>query len=346
MLLLAMLLLQDGEVDRLLAGHDQKMRLARTPGDARRVLAETREKLDAFAKAHPKHADAPRAAWHAAESLLATGETDPALERLRALIKDHPDATSTTNARFAVAEALIDKEDWAGARAAADEFLKKHPKDERAFFAKALTASAFAGEGDYDKAADTLRAARDAHKDKPESWGALLQIAVFRHAQGKPDAARAALDEVIQSCPDRDTQDVARLHLSAYLKMGEERPAVAGTEGLAGKVGVLYFFDSTYAPAVGELRALRKLRAAIPDLALAGVSMDLDKKDLASFTTEEKPDWPILHDGKGYDGAAARAFDVRRLPSLWVVDRKGRLRYHNLAGQDLKRAISGLLQEK
>ena len=346
---------QDGEVDRVLSGHDQKMRAARTPGDARRALAETRAKLDEFVKANPKHADVPRAAWHAAESLLATGETDPALERLRALVRDHPDAAPTSNARFAIGEALLDKEDWAGARTAAADFLQRHPKDERAFYAKALTGSAWAAEGDYDRAAETLRAARDAHKERPESWGALLQIAVYRHAQSRNDDARRALDEVIQGCPDRDTQDVARLHLSAYLKLGSERPAFsgkdlkggdAGVEALAGKVGVIYFFDSTVETAVGELRALKKVREALPEVAIVGVSMDLDRKEAMAFQTRERPEWPLLHDGKGYDGAAARAYDVRRVPSLWICDRKGRLRYHNLAGADLRRAIAGLIQEK
>jgi len=353
--LLLAALAQDGEVDRVLAGHEQKMRAVRSPGESRRVLAETRAKLDEFLKAHPKHPDVPRAAWHAAESLLGAGELDPALERLRALVRDHPDAAPTSNARFAIGEALLDKEDWAGARAAAADFLQRHPKDERAFFAKAMTGSAYAAEGDYDRAVETLLAARDAHKDRPESWGALLQAAVYRHARARNDEARRALDEVIQSCPDTETRDLARLHLSAYLKVGGELPAFAGkdtrgadagVDALSGKVGVIYFFDSTFAPAVGELRALKKIREALPDVAILGVSMDLEKKDLAAFMVQERPDWPVLHDGKGYDGAAARAYDVRRVPALWVVDRKGRLRYHNLAGADLRRAIAGLLQEK
>lgn len=355
MLALALLCPQDGEVDRVLAGHDQKMRAARTPGDARRALAETRERLDAFIKAHPKHPDVPRAAWHAAEAQLASGELDPALDRLRGLVREHPDAPTTSNARFAIAEALLDKQDWAGARAAAAEFLAKHGKDDRVFFAEALTASAFAAEGNYDEAVARLRAARETHKARPESWGALLQVAVFRHAQGKNEDARKALDEVIQTCPDRDTQDVARLHLSAYLKLGTPRPAFSGkdlqgkdvgVEALAGKVAVVWFFDSTFESAVAELRALRKIREASPDVAVVGVSMDLEKKDVVAFSSQERPEWPLLHDGKGYDGGAAKAYDVRRVPAMWVVDRQGKLRYYNLAGPDLRRAISGLLQEK
>lgn len=349
------LLVQDGEIDRLLSAHEQRMRAARTPGEARRVLADTREKLDAFVKSHPKHADVPRAAWHAAESLLAAGELEPAVERLRALLREHPDSTSSAHARFAMAEALLDKEDWAGARAAAAEFLKRHAKDERAFFARALSASSYAAEGDYDRAVETLRAAREEHKERPESWGALLQAAVYRHAQGRHDEARRALDEVIQGSPDPETKDVARLHVSAYVKVGEPRPPFSGKDlsgkdvgpdALAGKVAVLYFFDSTLAPAVAELRALKKIRESAGDLAVLGISLDAEKKDVVAFSSQERPDWPLLFDGKGFDGAAARAYDVRRLPALWVLDRKGRLRYYNLAGTDLRRAIAGLIQEK
>lgn len=350
-----LLAVQDGEIDRLLSAHEQRMRAARSPGEARRVLAETREKLDAFVKRQPKHPDVPRAAWHAAESLLASGELEPAVERLRALLREHPDSTSGVHARFALAEALLDREDWAGARAAAAEFLKRHPKDERAFFAQALSASAHAAEGDYEKAVETLRAAREDHKERPESWGALLQAAAYRHAQGRHDEARRLLDEVIRSCPDPETKDVARLHVSAYVKLGEARPSFAGKdlsgqdvglEAIEGKVAVVYFFDSSLAPAVAELRALKKLRENAGEPAIVGISLDAEKKDLVAFSSQERPDWPLLFDGKGFDGAAARAYDVRRLPALWVLDRKGRLRYYNLAGTDLRRAIAGLIQEK
>ncbi len=341
---------QEGELDRLLAGHDQRMRSARSPAEQRRILGETREKLDAFVAAQPKHADVPRARWHAAESFLAREEFEPALERLRSLVKEFPDAAPASNARFALGEVFLQQEKWSDAKAAFAEFLQRHPRDDRAFYAKALAAAALQGEGDYDRAVERLAAARAEHKERPESWGAALQIAVARHAQGRHDEARRVLDEIIQTCPDKETQDVARLHLSAYLKLGASRPALPakelGAEALAGKVSIVYFFEATLQPAVAEARFLARLRGEWKELALVGISVDLERKELGHFLDELKPDWPLLFDGKGYDGAAAKAYDVRRLPSLWVYDRKGQLRYHNLAGADLRRAVERLLQEK
>lgn len=355
LLALAVALPQEGEVDRLLAGHEQRMRAARNAGEQRRVIAETREKLDAFAAAQPAHPDVPRARWHAAESYLALDNVAGALDRLRALVREHPDAAPTSNARLALGQIFLQQEKWGEAKEAFAEFLRRHPKDERAFYAKALAAAALQGEGDYDRAVERLAAARAEHKERPESWGALLQIAVARHAQGKHDEARRVLDDVIQTCPDRETQDVARLHLSAYLKLGTPRPPLAGkdlqgkelaADALSGRVSIVYFFDATLAPAVEEARFLAKLRGERKELAVVGVSVDLERKELLHFADELKPDWPLLFEGKGYDGAAAKAYDVRRLPSLWVCDRKGALRYHNLAGADLRRAVERLLQEK
>jgi hypothetical protein len=76
------------------------------------------------------------------------------------------------------------------------------------------------------------------------------------------------------------------------------------------------------------------------------VSLDVDRKDLVLLRETARITWPILHDGKGFDGRLARLYDVRLLPSLRVIDRKGKLRFFNLAGKDLRFAVAKLLEEK
>jgi len=48
----------------------------------------------------------------------------------------------------------------------------------------------------------------------------------------------------------------------------------------------------------------------------------------------------------GVDGRTARAFDVRGLPALTLIDRKGKIRFYNIAGRDFRNAVAKLLQEK
>jgi peroxiredoxin len=113
-------------------------------------------------------------------------------------------------------------------------------------------------------------------------------------------------------------------------------------------VAVVYFFEAAYAPAVGEAGFLRKTRESFKaeDLEIVGISLDLDRKDLILLRDSQKIAWPLLWDGKGYDGKLARLYDVRTLPSLTVLDRKGKIRFYNLAGRDLRFAIAKLLEEK
>jgi TolA-binding protein len=349
--------LQDGDLDRILLRHRQKLEKARTPPERRGVDDETRAELEVFLKNHPRHPDAGRAAWLRATSWLASEDLDRGIAELNAFLKERADSPFAGDARMALAEALLRKEDWAGARSACAPLAGGDAKDGRRLHALLLTAVAWQSEGEIDRAATLLREARDGHRERPESWGALLQLAVCLHSAERNAEARRVLEEVIAGCPNPDAVDAARKHLSAYLRLGTEAPAIAGRD-LAGtnvaspfgggRVAVAYFFDSTLTTAVTEQGFLGRLRSEQkgPDLLVVGISVDRDRRDPLRFKDEFGISWPLLFDGKGYDGEAARAYDVRLLPSLWVADRKGRLRFHNLAGADLRRAVAKLLQEK
>ncbi len=348
---------QDGEVDRILLRFTQRRDRVRGGTEFRQLLEETRADLERFLRENPRHKDSARASYHVAESLLSSGQLDAALERLRAVLREHPESDQAASARFAIGEALLQKEDDTGARAAFEEFSRSHPKDERAVFARIWAAVTFQNEGDYARAAELLEAARREHRERPESWSAVMQLAIVRHVQEDHAGARRALEEVIRDCPDREAVQAARRHLAEYLKVGQAPPAfqekdLAGTEtgleSLRGRVVVFYFFDSTLATAVPEAAFLRRAREGFKpeELQIVGVSLDLDRKDLVLFRDVHKLSWPLLHDGKGFDGKLARLYDVRLLPALTVIDRKGKVRFFNIAGKDLRFAVTKLLQEK
>jgi TolA-binding protein len=350
-------LAQDGEVDRILLRFNQRRDKAATLQEFRRVLADTRSELERFLRENPRHRDAGRAAFHAAESYLSAQELDTGVEKLRAFVKEFPGSEHVATARFAVGEALLQKEDDAGARAAFEEFLAHHAKDERALYARAYVATTHQNEKRYDRAEAALLEVRKEFKDRKESWGAAMQLAVVYHLQGKNAESRRLLEDVIRDCPDREATDVARRHLSQFLKLDQPAPAfsekdVAGGDFILerhrGKVVVLYFFDPTLAPAGSEAGFLRRARDAFkPDeVQILGVSVSPDRKDLALYKTELRVDWPLHFDAQGLDGRIARLYDVRGLPHLVVIDRKGLVRYFNIAGRDLRHAVAKLLEEK
>jgi TolA-binding protein/peroxiredoxin len=360
-LLVALLLTpQDGELDRILARFQQRRERARTEGEFKRLLADARLELEQFIKDNPKHKDLPRAAFQIAETYISAGELDRASDRLQAYLKDYPDGSDVPSARFAVAEILLEKEKDAEARAAFEEFAKTYPADERSIFARLYVAITYQNEKRYDEAADLLLKAREEFKGRKEIWSAMMQLAVLYHVQEKNADARRTLEEIIRDCPDKEPVEIARRHLTEYLKLGQAAPGFAekdiegrdaSLDKLRGKVVVVYFFDPG-ASAPGEALFLRRAREEAvkagrgEDLQIIGVSIGTDRKEIAVYKMQSRADWMLLHDGRGIDGKFARLFDVRALPSLTVMDRKGKIRFYNIAGRDFRNSIAKLLEEK
>src|SRR5687768_17213598 len=81
---------QDGELDRIMLRFQQRREKVRTEAEFRRLLADSRLELEAFLKDHPRHKDAPRAAFQIAETYLSAQDFDQAQVRLEAYLKDHP----------------------------------------------------------------------------------------------------------------------------------------------------------------------------------------------------------------------------------------------------------------
>jgi len=353
--------LQDGEVDRILLRFQQRREKVRSESEYRRLLSDSRLELEQFLKDNPKHKDAARASFQIAETYLSVKDVDRGFERLEAYLKDYPAGEDAPAARFAQAEILLEKEKDAEARARFDEFVKHHPGDERVLYARLYTAVTYQNEGKYDEAVATLRAAREAFKDRKESWGALMQLAVVFHVQEKNAEARMTLEDLIRNCPDREPVEIARRHLSEYLKVGQDAPGFSekdadgrdlSSEKLRGKVVVVYFFEPAAPTSQQEAENLRRAReeAAVAgkaaDLEIIGVSIGADRKEVAMYKAQVKADWALLFDGKGVDGRTARAFDVRGLPALTVIDRQGKTRFYNIAGRDFRNSVAKLLQEK
>jgi TolA-binding protein len=355
MLLATLLSVQDGEVDRILVRFQQRREKARTDGEFRRLLADARLELENFLRDNPKHSDAPRAAFQVAETYLSARDYERAAEKLRAYLKDYPTGTDAPSARFALAEIQLEHEKDADARAAFEEFAKLYPGDDRTVFARMYIAVSLQNERRYDEAAELLKTVRQDYRARRESWGAQMQLAIVYHVQEKNADARRTLEEIVRDCPDKEPVEIARRHLVEYLKIGQDAPGFPekDLEGkLRGKVVVVYFFDPSLTTAISEASFLRKARdeaakaGRAEDLQIVGISIGSERKDVGIYKAEAQADWNLLFDGRGIDGRFARLYDVRGLPALSLIDRKGKVRFFNVAGRDFRNCVTKLLEEK
>ena len=81
------------------------------------------------------------------------------------------------------------------------------------------------------------------------------------------------------------------------------------------------------------------------DFILLGVNSDSDVERLREFVVEEGITWPNVVD-RGTDGPVSRAWGVVSWPTNFVIDRSGRIRYRDLYGAALDRAIKSLIDER
>lgn len=122
---------------------------------------------------------------------------------------------------------------------------------------------------------------------------------------------------------EKRMEEIKRAPLDLHLE------AIDGTQLDVAKLrgrAVLIVFWSAQSPS--SLHSIRKIldlqdKARGAGLEVVGISTDLDPAQVRAFAKKEKITWPLVCDGKGYDGDVLKRLDVHSSPLVWVLDRKG-----------------------
>ncbi len=115
-----------------------------------------------------------------------------------------------------------------------------------------------------------------------------------------------------------------------------------------GKVVLVQFWASWCAGCRAEMPNVKKCYEEFKDKGfdVIGISLDYEKEDMMKYLESVGVNCNISFSGKGWDDDTAKLYGVNSIPSLWLVDKKGVLRYFELRGDDLIKAISELVSEK
>ena len=80
--------------------------------------------------------------------------------------------------------------------------------------------------------------------------------------------------------------------------------------------------------------------------ALVGVNSDSDLDELRPALERENITWRSFWNGpEGTQGPIAKRWNVRSWPTIYLLDQEGRIRFRDVRGEALDRAIHELLNE-
>ena len=196
------------------------------------------------------------------------------------------------------------------------------------------------------------RALQKEFPNRPEVMDMLMSLAQL----SDPDKSRQVVKEIAASSAPDEIKAAAASISNQLNRVGKplalKYAAIDGREvdleKMRGKVVLVDFWatDSERSldlmPSVME--AYTKFHAK--GFEIAGISLDEEKENLTNFVAEEKVEWPQFFDGKSLETKYAAEFGLkeRDIPAMWLVDKKGVLRYIN-AEFDFDKKIVRLLGE-
>lgn len=216
-------------------------------------------------------------------------------------------------------------------------------------------------------------ASLDFDRDRSEAAARSLSAAIQKFIETHPDDARLPVLRMTEAQalevyePERARTLYSEVatnedpELSAAAKAGlelmamRENPlelsftAVDGSEvdlaDLRGKVVLIDFWATWCPPCVEEVPQLVETYGKFKDrgFEIVGISLDQDKPALEKFTAENKMTWPQFFDGKGWENALAQRFKIQTVPTMWLLDREGKLLDANPRGR-LEQAVETALQ--
>jgi len=79
--------------------------------------------------------------------------------------------------------------------------------------------------------------------------------------------------------------------------------------------------------------------------AIVGVNSDKDREALKKTVVEEKITWRSFWNGGSTSGPISTRWNVTGWPTIYVLDGEGRIRFKNVRGEALDKAIAELLAE-
>jgi peroxiredoxin len=78
---------------------------------------------------------------------------------------------------------------------------------------------------------------------------------------------------------------------------------------------------------------------------IVGISLDQDVDRVRAVTKQMGMTWPQYCDGKGWQNEISSQYGIQAIPTTWILDKRGFVRYVGLRGKMLADHIEELQRE-
>jgi peroxiredoxin len=114
-----------------------------------------------------------------------------------------------------------------------------------------------------------------------------------------------------------------------------------------GKVVLVDFWGTICAPCIKEFPNMRQLYKKYHDQGFEIISINLDEscEKFESFLEKQPLPWKHIFSGKAWQDELIALYEVESIPFLFLVDKKGVMRYFDVRGEQLAEAVRLLVQE-
>ncbi|MFN3346289.1 MAG: TlpA family protein disulfide reductase [Candidatus Bipolaricaulaceae bacterium] len=114
-----------------------------------------------------------------------------------------------------------------------------------------------------------------------------------------------------------------------------------------GKVVLLDFWATWCPPCMASLPSVRALYEEFhpQGFEIVGVSLDESEEDLRRVLTTYHITWPNAFFGSRWDNPVANLYRVYQIPTTYLLDKRGVIRFRDVHGQELRAAVQALLVE-
>lgn len=144
--------------------------------------------------------------------------------------------------------------------------------------------------------------------------------------------------------------------LNAQIKFGYDAPEIAlpsangdtiRLSSLRGKVVLLDFWASWCPPCRASNKQLVKLYPKFRDkgFEIFAVSFDDNKSKWTKAIQKDKVNWMQANDDGGWEAKTALAWDLRVIPTTYLINKEGKLIAADLEGKELEKALKEILGE-